>query len=144
VSKFIREDVWKQGRPPEEETHLAFTEESGELVGFAVWKHRLLKVEDAADGTTRDYGTVIDIPSFGLDTRFKSEIDHDGGKLADRLYAYIEEVAREHGDSRDEMPIHLVVDDRNDRGHRFWLRLGFVQIGEVVLPHLTYRRMIRA
>jgi GNAT superfamily N-acetyltransferase len=89
---------------------------------------------------------VIDVAWLGVQAQFQSETDHDGNKLADRLYAYIEEVAREHSDTTEDMPVHLVCDERNGRGLRFWERNGFEEIGRVTPPpeDVTYVRMIRA
>lgn len=136
VRTFLRETIWRGGRPKSEETHLGLLMETGDLFGFATWKHRDL------DG----YGTVIDLAWLAVQTVFKSETDHDGNKLADRLYAYTEEVARESPSSTDEMPVHLVCDERNERGLRFWVRNGFDEIGRVTPPpgDVTYVRMIRA
>lgn len=135
---FPRETVWKGGRPPSEETHLGFLVETGDLFGFGTWKHRQLRI----DG--EDQGLVIDIAWLGVATAHKGAVDQDGNKLADRLFSYLEDVAREHPDSRDDMPLHLVCDERNEAGIRFWQRNGFGEIGKVEIPGLTYIRMLRA
>ena len=79
-----------------------------------------------------------------VNTQYKGEPDTDGNKLADRLFAYLEVVAREHEDSTDEMPLHLVCDSRNERGLRFWESQQFVEIGRIDVPgDMTYVRMVR-
>jgi GNAT superfamily N-acetyltransferase len=93
------------------------------------------------DGEERQ---VIDLAWLALQPPFQGETDHDGFKLADRLYAYMEEVAREHPDSTEDMPVHLVCEIQNTRGLRFWQRMGFRQIGLVQVPDgPTYLRMVR-
>jgi len=79
-------------------------------------------------------------------SKFKSETDHDGYKLADRLYAALEEDARKNDDSTEQMPVHLVCEIENTRGLRFWERNGFVGIEPITIPQsgVTYLRMIRA
>jgi hypothetical protein len=44
------------------------------------------------------------------------------------------------------MPVHLVCDERNDRGLRFWERNEFREVARVTPPpgDVTYVRMIRA
>jgi Acetyltransferase (GNAT) family len=139
VTEFITETYWKGGRPPSERTLLAFTED-GEFVGFGTWKFREL----TAGG--HDYGRVIDIAWLGLTSRFKGEVDHDGHKLATRLYAALDDDARQAPEATEDMATHLVCDERNLRARAFFEReLDFEEIERKYIPALdvTYINMVR-
>lgn len=141
MTEFITEKLWRGNRPPTERTLIAHTSvEEDEFVGFGTWKHLTFTAGDD------DYGKVIDIAWLGLVSKFRGEVDHDGNKLAVRLYAALEEDAREHPDSTEEMFSHLVCDDRNRRAMAFWERLGFVTVDSKHIESIdvTYVHMIRA
>jgi hypothetical protein len=115
---------------------VAFPTDRSELFGFAVWSH--LEAAWGEQGTR----LVIRVPWFGVDQRFWGERDSEDRSCARRLFATLEGDARSHEDSTDEMPIELFCDERNDRGLRFWSRLGFEDIGTADgAAHI--RRLIR-
>jgi hypothetical protein len=141
VTEFATERLWKGDRPPSERTLIANTVATDEFVGFGTWKHR----EPLIAGG-QNYGKVIDIAYLGIVSKFQGEVDHDGYKLAARLYASLEDDARASEDSTDEMLVHLVCDDRNQRALTFWERNGFVAVESKYIPSIdvTYVQMIRA
>jgi ribosomal protein S18 acetylase RimI-like enzyme len=138
LTDFLREKYWR-GRPDDEHTIVAWATESEELVGFATWKIRTdVKLEGQAEERT-----VIDIPFFGLDRKFHGEVDHDGHKLAARLLATVEAVARRDERAGSETPMHLVVERDNERALRFWRGRGFQEVGQLTFPGVSYVRMLR-
>ena len=119
---------------------VAFTVETEELAGFGTWKIR----RDVLLADQEEPASVIDVPFFGLDQRFHGEVDHEGRKLAGRLFATIEAVARMSPDVGDDMPMHLVCDVRNDRGLAFWRGRGFQDVEQLHFPEVSYIRMLRS
>jgi hypothetical protein len=87
----------------------------------------------------------IEIGWFGVDLRYQGVVDDDGIKVADRIYASIEQVALAHPESTPEMPFTLVCHVDNERGRRFWRRHGYVLIGDpkLQLEKEIYERMVR-
>lgn len=144
VNSFIRETYWLGGRPPTEQTLVSFTEENL-LHGFGTWKIR----QDVRRAGHEELLTVIDIPSFGVQTRFQRERDPEGRSLAGILYATVESEARRHELATPQTLVHLVCDERNELGRRFWDKRGF-QIAEAfdvemkkTGERVTYLRMFR-
>jgi ribosomal protein S18 acetylase RimI-like enzyme len=138
LTDFLRTKYWR-GRPTEEHTIISFTVETDELVGYATWKVRTdVKLEGEDEERT-----VIDIPYFGLDTKFQGEVDHDGNKLAGRLLATVDAVARREANVTNETPMHLVVEPENVRAYRFWCGRGFRDVQRLEFPDVTYIRMLR-
>ncbi len=87
----------------------------------------------------------IQIAWFGVDLEYQGQVDDDGVRVADRIYASIEEVARRHPDSTDAMPFTLVCHVDNERGRRFWMSHGYTLIGDPKLriEDDVYERMVR-
>jgi ribosomal protein S18 acetylase RimI-like enzyme len=138
LTDFLREKYWR-GRPADENTIVAWAVETEELVGFGTWK---IRTDVRLQGEDREW-TVIDIPFFGLDQKFHGEVDHDGHKLAGRLLATVEAVARRDDRVTTETPMHLVVEPDNERALRFWEGRGFQEVGRLTFPGANYIRMLR-
>ena len=124
--------------PPERrpDVVLAFDAESGDLYGYGAWAHARANFEGQAQ-------SVIRIPRFGVDRRFKGSVDSEGNKCAGTLYATLEEHARSHEDSSEAMLIELFCDERNERGLRFWRARGFRYLETVESPSGRYQRFVR-
>jgi ribosomal protein S18 acetylase RimI-like enzyme len=118
---------------------LGFTRETAELVGYGTWKIRT----DLQLQGENELRRVIDVPFFGLDTKFQGEVDHDGHKLAGRLFATLETVARANELVTEEMPMHLVVEEQNERAVQFWLGRGFQEVERRDYGSVQYIRMLR-
>jgi hypothetical protein len=139
VTHFLRETYWRGGRPKTEQTFVVVSDE-GEIVGYGTWKLRAdLKV--AGEAFER---TVIDIPFFGLDRRFHGEVDLEGRKVAAVQFATLDALARRNPQVEEDTPMHLVVDVANERGQRFWVSRGFVEVERLDFGEVVYLRMIRA
>jgi hypothetical protein len=137
VSRFVRELVWA-GRPKEEETIAAFVHGSGELYGFGSWKPVQIQLAD-----TDDAEPGIRIPYFGVDHHFHGRRNEAGERLADVLYATVEQRALSHPASSEGMPFELYCDEANIRGQHFWARNGYQDVGPAYHGDKRYRRMIR-
>ena len=106
------------------------------MFGFGSWKH----IDVDIDG---DEVTVIRIPYFGVDSRYKGERDATGESLAVRLYATIEARAANNPASAPGTPVELYCVESNDRGLAFWRKCGFRDIGPVYFKDVQYRRMMK-
>ena len=88
------------------------------LVGYGTWAH------------VRSFGEVsqprhIEIVFFGVCSRYQGQKDDKGLSVAGQLYATVEQHARAHDESMDEMPFTLACDVENERGRRFWEHRGY-------------------
>jgi len=136
VNDYIRRKRWLPGRPIEQGL-IATTGDGQEMVGFGCWKH-WKRGEDEATPEP-----VIQIQYFGLDRRFHHATLPNGNKVADDLYATLEQDAAAHADSTREMPIDLLCAAENGPGIRFWQRQGFEVLGEIQGGPTTYYWMRR-
>ena len=116
VNDYIQRKFWLPGRQ-REHALIAYVSHTDEMYGFGTWKH-----VDSGDGP------VIRICFFGVHVAFQGERTPEGDNVADVLYATLEDDARAHRDSSDEMQLELFCDTENERGLRFWGRHGYVSI----------------
>jgi ribosomal protein S18 acetylase RimI-like enzyme len=68
---------------------------------------------------------------FGIDRPYQGARLPGGTKVADALYATLENDALSHADSSREMAIDLMCETENARGITFWQRQGFGILGQI-------------
>lgn len=138
VTKWLREWIWGKPLERQPETWIAVDEDANRVAGYGTWEHV------NAFGTT-SMPVHIEIAWFGIDRDYQGVCDENGDKVADRIYAAVEDKALAHSDSTPDMPFTLVVHVDNDRGRKFWLRQGYTLIGDpkLQIEKNLYERMVR-
>ncbi len=139
VARFIRTLVWR-GRPSDEQTLVVFVDEDepAPLYGFGSWKPVSIQLDDEDE-----LQPAIRIPYFGVDRRFRRTLGEDGRSLAGRLYASVEEAARQQADPEGALPFELFCVEENENGRGFWESRGFQDVGEAHFKDVRYRRFVK-
>lgn len=107
-------------------------------MGYGTWAHVDAFGTEPAD-------THIEVAWFGVVSSYKGAVDNGKVKVADRLYATLEQTALAHDRSDEDMPFTLACDVNNIRGRRFWENHGFRLIGPpyAKVEKDRYHRMVR-
>lgn len=108
------------------------------LVGYGTWSH-----VDAIGPTAA--ARHIQIEWFGVAVAYQGRTDDRGQSVAGVVYASVEQAARAHPDSTEDMPLTLVCHVDNDRGRRFWESRGYRLIPDPLaqVEKDVYYRMVR-
>lgn len=140
--RWITRWIWQKPLAEQEQEHgetwLAIDEDASKMAGYGTWKH-----VDTIGTATRPIH--IQIAWFGVDLDYQGQVDETGVRVADRIYASIEQVALRNPSSTEDMPFTLVCHVNNERGRRFWQRHGYQLIGDPKLriEDKVYERMVR-
>ena len=112
-------------------------QDAGRLAGYGTWDH-LSSVGSRAN-------RHLQIAWFGVDAAYQGATDHEDRRVADVIYATVEEAALADPRSHDDMPFTLVCHVENERGLRFWRRQGYGVIADrrAQVEDEVYYRMVR-
>ncbi len=138
MARWITKWIWEV--PLSEQaahTVIVIDQDAEKLAGFGTWAH-----VDAV-GTREE--RHIEIAWFGVDVTYQGHRDEAGHRVADRIYATVEEAALAHPESSDDMPFTLVCHVENSRGFRFWESHGYRLLPDPrdQVEDETYYRMVR-
>src|SRR6202035_661133 len=102
VMRWITRWIWQEPLAQQGETIIATdADRNGVLVGYGTWKH-----VDAFGSTAQQ--RHIEIAWFGVHSDYQGVSDASGHSVAGVLYATVENAARSHVESTDNMPFTLV------------------------------------
>ena len=116
---------------------IVIDQDAGRLVGYGTWGH-----VDAV-GTREE--RHIEIGWFGVDAAYQGVRDDAGNRVADLIYATVEEAALAHPESSDDMPFTLECHVDNARGLNFWQSQGYDLLPDPQhrVENENYYRMVR-
>lgn len=119
---YISEYYWNEGERAEPGL-IALDADSGKMVGFGTWTY----VRNLPQAGSE---LVIRIAYFGVDQGYQGSLTTDGEHTASVLYSTLEQDATKNPHSTPDMPLELLCHHKNERGLRFWERMGYVSLGQ--------------
>lgn len=138
VTNWIKDWVWSKSQAWRDQTLIAVDRAENLVAGYGTWSH----VE--AFGT-EPVDIHIEIAWFGIDSRYQGLCDTSGAKVADLVYASVEQQAVADPRSTADMPLTLTCHVDNFHGRHFWERQGYKLVGPpyAEVEKNRYHRMVR-
>jgi ribosomal protein S18 acetylase RimI-like enzyme len=138
VRRWITAWLWDDAAKEDHETIVAFDADSNAPVGYATWRHR------EADLPNGQSERAIEIEWFGVDVNYQHQRTDDDESIANKIFVTVEQRARSHEQSTQDMPLILEVDADNIGAQGFWEHLGFEFFEWAAVGDDRYLRMIRS
>jgi hypothetical protein len=125
VRKWIVERLWaEEDEHNRGHTILFEDEDTGDLVGYATWRIRKIRLPP-----DHKQHRVIELHYLGIVSKYQGEKCATGESVASQIFATMEQQARGHKRAKHDMPIVLEVEVGNDHARDVYLYWEFEVIG---------------